>query len=110
MAGDGRTVGGKRVRTMRKMRMARLLLLALPALLPACETSIDPSTGQSQTRLTLPLTQANADASERRWWECVQFRSESWCERNLPNGRPPGISTLNPPAPQGGLTGGRQDP
>jgi hypothetical protein len=66
--------------------------VALIALLAACETAFDPRTGETQTRLTLPLTEANAAAQEKRWRRCVAFRSESFCERNFPGGRPPGAS------------------
>ncbi|QLH40636.1 MAG: hypothetical protein HWD60_19225 [Defluviicoccus sp.] len=57
------------------MRYAIAGLLTLTAL-SACETYVDPNTGQTQVRWTLPGTQANADASRERWWQCVQFRSE----------------------------------
>jgi hypothetical protein len=91
--------------------MRQTILCLLLVILSACETGIDPVTGATRTRLTLPLTQAAAESAERRWWECVQFRSESWCERNLPNGRPPGISPVDtPPTGQGGYIGSRRDP
>ncbi len=91
------------------MRYAIAGLLTLTAL-SACETYVDPNTGQTQVRWTLPGTQANADASRERWWQCVQFRSESWCERNLPNGRPPGIGPFSEPPEQGGDFADRNDP
>lgn len=69
--------------------LAFLLLLA--ALLSACETVVDPATGQSQTRWTLPLTAANAERAQAQWQQCIQFRSESYCARNLPGGRPPQV-------------------
>jgi len=69
--------------------------------LAGCETVVDPATGQSQTRWTLPLTSANADAADARWRQCVQFRSESFCERDLGSARPPGI----PPVSQAGSAG-----
>lgn len=68
--------------------VALLLLGLLSLLLASCETALDPRTGQSQTRLTLPLTEANAAAQQERWQRCVAFRSESFCERNVPGGRP----------------------
>lgn len=87
------------------MRQALLPLLML-ALLTACEMALDPSTGQSQTRLTIPGTAANDAAARERWAECVQFRSESFCERNLPGGRPPGT----PMGQAGGGYPARNDP
>jgi hypothetical protein len=74
----------------------RTWLLLLPCILTACEKAIDPATGQAQTRWTLPLTAANAEAAEARWRRCIQFRSESYCARNLPGGRPAGVSTSQP--------------
>ena len=71
------------------MRYALTLLLVVP-LLAACDTVVDPATGAAQTRWTLPGTQANAQAAQERWDRCLQFRSQSFCERNLPGGRPPG--------------------
>jgi hypothetical protein len=67
-----------------------MLLLSL-AVLAGCETTIDPATGQTQTVWTLPLTQANAEVAEQQWQQCVQFASQSYCERTLPDGRPPGM-------------------
>jgi hypothetical protein len=72
--------------------MYRFALVLLIAMLAACETEIDPRTGETQTRLTLPLTEANAAAQQARWENCVAFRSESFCERNVPGGRPLGTS------------------
>lgn len=74
------------------MRIRACLLLLCVGGLTACETVVDPSTGQSQTRWTPLLTAANADRAEAQWRQCVQFRSESYCARNLPGGRPPGLS------------------
>ena len=68
------------------------LLCWLP--LAGCETTIDPASGQTQTTWTLPLTQANAEAAEQQWQQCVQFASESYCERTLPGGRPPGVQPV----------------
>ena len=56
-----------------------------------CETTIDPATGQTQTTWTLPLTQANAEAAEQQWQQCVLYSSESYCERTLLDGRPRGV-------------------
>ena len=72
------------------------LLLPLFGGLAACETAIDPSTGATQTRLTLPFTAANAERAEAQWRQCVQFRSESYCARNLPGGPPPAIASTVP--------------
>lgn len=79
----------------------RFAVALLIALLAACETEFDPRTGETQTRLTLPSTQANAAAQQERWRRCVAFRSESFCERNVPGGRPPSAS--------GGLWGDEND-
>ncbi len=77
------------------MRYRRLLLLLSFAGLAGCEMTIDPATGQRQTVWTLPGTQANADAAERRWQQCVQFASQNYCDRTLPGGRPPNIQPDN---------------
>lgn len=69
-----------------------ILLLVCAGSVSGCETSIDPTTGQSRTVWTLPLTSANADRAMSQWQQCVQFRSESYCARNLPGGRPPGVA------------------
>lgn len=74
-----------------------LLWLPLVAGVAACETAINPSTGVTETRLTLPFTSANAERTEAQWHQCIQFRSESYCARNLPGGRPPGITASSPP-------------
>ncbi len=87
-----------------------LLLVVVSACLAACQTFVDPNTGQTQVRWTIPGTAGNDEASREAWWNCVQFRSESWCERNLPNGRPPGIAPLSQPPAQGESIGGRADP
>ena len=51
------------------------LILMLIGILGGCETAFDPATGQTETRLTLPFT--NAAAAEEQWRRCLQFRSES---------------------------------
>ena len=71
-------------------------LLFVAGALTACEQAIDPVTGQSQNRWTLPFTAANAERGETQWRQCVKFRSESYCRRNLPGGRPLGISESQP--------------
>ena len=85
---------------MRPHRSMHFLVFVLPLIggLAACETSVDPVTGQTQTFLTLPGTSANADRAREQWFQCIQFRSESFCERDLGGGRPPGV----PPASQSG--------
>jgi hypothetical protein len=72
------------------------LILMLVGILGGCETVFDPVTGQTETRLTLPFTAANAAAAEEQWRRCLQFRSESYCQRNLPGGRPIGASAGEP--------------
>lgn len=67
-----------------------MFLLMLVGLIAACEKAIDPRTGERELRVTLPGTAANETAAQRRWRQCVQFRSESFCARNLAGGRPPG--------------------
>lgn len=67
-----------------------ICLLLLVGILAACEKSVDPATGQSQTLWTVPFTTANTNRSEAQWQQCIKFRSESHCARNLPGGRPPG--------------------
>lgn len=78
-------------------------MLALALLLTACETRIDPATGRAQTAVTLPFTAANAARAQQQWDDCIQFRSESYCERNLPQGRPP--NTPSPGQPGLGAAG-----
>jgi hypothetical protein len=73
------------------MRYRSFIPLLWLAALAACETTIDPATGQTQTTLDLPLTQGNAEGAEQQWQQCVQYASESYCERTLPEGRPPGL-------------------
>lgn len=74
-----------------------VFLLALAGGLTACEKTLDPATGQTQTHLTLPLTSPNAARAEEQWRQCVQFRSKSWCRRNIPHGRPVGVSGSSQP-------------
>jgi hypothetical protein len=75
---------------------ASVCLWLLIAGLTACEKSIDPATGQAQTRWAVPLTAANAETAAAQWRRCTQFRSESYCARNLPGGRPIGTSPAQP--------------
>ena len=82
---------------MTKMRqLTSTCLLVLLALVGACETGVDPATGRSRTVWTVPLTQANAARAESQWRQCTQFRSESYCARNLPAGRPLGVGGASP--------------
>jgi hypothetical protein len=76
------------------MRYTSFIPLLWLAALAACETTIDPATGQTQTTWTLPLTQSNAEAAEQQWQQCVLYSSESYCERTLPDGRPPGVQPV----------------
>ena len=65
-----------------------ICLLLLAGITTSCQTAIDPETGQTVTLFTLPGTQANETAAVQRWQQCIEFRSESFCEQNLPGGRP----------------------
>jgi hypothetical protein len=65
-------------------------LLLLAAIVAACEKTVDPATGERTTRFTLPGTSAKEAAWQQRWQRCIQFRSESFCARSVPGGRPPG--------------------
>jgi hypothetical protein len=49
----------------------------------------------------MPCWPRFSEAQQERWRRCVAFRSESFCERNVPGGRPPGAS--------GGLWGDEND-
>lgn len=63
-------------------------LLLVAGLITSCQHKVDAETGQSTSLFTLPGTEANQTAAMQRWQRCIQFRSESFCERNLPGGRP----------------------
>jgi hypothetical protein len=76
---------------VRPALVAAVAAMAAVVVLAACETAIDPRTGQTETRLTLPFTEANALRQREQWDRCVQFRSTSTCERTVPGGRPPGV-------------------
>ncbi len=71
------------------MRLLTALLL-LAAIVAACEKTVDPATGERTTRFTLPGTSAKEAAWQERWQRCLQFRSESFCERSVSGGRPVG--------------------
>lgn len=87
----------------------KLFWLPLILAVAACESSTNPSTGMTDTRLTIPFTSANAERAEAQWRQCVQFRSESFCARNLPGGRPASIAGP-PPAETGELLQRENDP
>jgi hypothetical protein len=82
-------------------------LLLLAALTAGCEKSVDPQTGERTLRFTLPGTSAKETAWQERWQRCTQFRSESFCERSVPGGRPPG--TGNSQSVEENTPGQRQD-
>ena len=67
------------------MRYRIFIPLLSLAVLAACETTIDPATGQTQTTWTLPLTQANAEAPSSNG-------SNACC---TPDGRPPGVQPVS---------------
>lgn len=70
-------------------RIAALAVaLGLAISLAACDTTIDPRTGESNFRLNLPGTQANEAAFQERWDSCVAFGSESQCAKRF-GGRTP---------------------
>jgi hypothetical protein len=75
---------------------ALLTPLLLAALTAGCEKTIDPSTGTGTMRFTVPGTSAKDEAWQRRWQRCIQFRSESFCERSVPGGRPSGTGIAQP--------------
>jgi hypothetical protein len=70
------------------MRYRTLILLLSLAGLAGCEATIDPATGQTQTQWTLPMTEANAEANEQQWQQCLQYASQSYCERHVAGGQP----------------------
>jgi hypothetical protein len=72
-------------------------MILLAVLVAGCETRVDPATGQAQTAWTLPFTAASAARAQQQWADCIQFRSESYCERNLPQGRPPNTPSAGQP-------------
>lgn len=78
---------------MLKAAASALCLSLLAGLTASCQSFTDPETGQTTMRWTLPGTEANQAAAVQRWNQCIEFRSESFCERNLPGGRP----VVNPP-------------
>ena len=79
--------------TMRLTVYAALLI----ALLTACETRHNPSTGETRTDVTFPGTAAHEARIEQRWRRCVRFRSTSQCNRRYGRGVRPGRSAPNEP-------------
>lgn len=62
--------------------------LGLAILIAACDTTIDPRTGESNVRFTLPGTAANEASFQEQWDRCVAFGSQSQCAKRF-NGRTP---------------------
>lgn len=82
---------------MSKRIAATGCLLALISLAAACEKTMDPSTGERTTRMTIPGTAAHGERMEERWRRCLLFNPESLCARRLPGERPgSGPAPLSP--------------
>lgn len=62
--------------------------LVAVSLVAGCEKTVDPRTGEGNIQLSVPMTQSHGERLDRRWEECVRFRSVSACERRLPGARP----------------------
>jgi hypothetical protein len=62
--------------------------LAAISLAAACEKTVDPRTGERTFQLSMPMTPEHRDRLERRWQECIRFRSQSVCDQRHPGGRP----------------------
>ena len=73
---------------MTKTVSLALCLAASLGLMTACETTIEPGTGERTTRLTLPGTAANEASFNERWRRCTQYASDSVCEQQF-GGRAP---------------------
>lgn len=56
-----------------------IILSVIIGALAACETSVNPRTGEKSTRATL----GNEEALQERWKRCTEFRSPSICEQRL---------------------------
>ena len=67
------------------MAVGALVAVSLAA---GCEKTVDPRTGEGNIQLSVPMTQSHGERLDRRWEECVRFRSVSACERRLPGARP----------------------
>lgn len=84
-----------RLRMRLGMTVGALVTVGLAA---GCEKTIEPSTGERNMRVTVPLTPAHRERLDRQWQECVRFRSVSACERRFPGTRPAGGSVPAVPA------------
>lgn len=82
-------VAGQCVRTARAAIGLGLLLGSLAA----CETVIDPGTGQTTLRTTLPGTAAHGERLNERWQRCLLINPKSTCSRLHPQARPTGAAT-----------------
>ncbi|MGZ9034488.1 MAG: hypothetical protein ACXW25_08790 [Rhodospirillales bacterium] len=75
-------------------------MLVLVAILPGCEVTGSPSTGEGNVRLGIPGTAANEAIFQERWNSCVQFASPSVCARRFggrtPTGSPADLPDENP--------------
>lgn len=69
--------------------------LALAVSLAACDATVDPRTGESNLRLTLPGTAANEASFQQQWDRCVAFGSESQCAKRF-GGRTPSNRFIPP--------------
>lgn len=69
--------------------------LGLALSIAACDTTINPRTGESNVRFTLPGTAANEAAFREQWERCVAFGSQSQCAKRF-GGRTPS-NTFVPP-------------
>ena len=65
-----------------------LCALIMLGLLTACEFTADPRTGERQTQVTVPLTEAHERRLKRRWLECTRFRGKGFCDRKFGGLRP----------------------
>jgi hypothetical protein len=68
-------------------------LVLLLGSLAACETGIDPSTGQTSLRTTLPGTAAHGERLNERWQRCLLINPKSTCTRLHPQARPTRAAT-----------------
>lgn len=71
--------------------------LVAVSLVAGCEKTVDPRTGEGNIQLSVPMTQSHGERLDRRWEECVRFRSVSACERRLPGARPAPRSAAGAP-------------
>ena len=80
---------------MTRMMIRPVFLFLVLGLITACDTTVEPRTGERTTRWTLPGTEANEASFQERWRRCTQFRSPSVCEQRM--GRRPLRSTATTP-------------